>query len=73
MALLGTLFLLRISHLYWSLRGRYEQTDADEASVSEYPLRYAGGAKINRRARWLVPVSMAGMGAGIAAVAIVVG
>ena len=67
MALLGALFLLRIPHLYWTMRGYYEQTGSQTA------LRYAGGSQMNRNARWLIPMSMGGAGAGIAAVVILLG
>lgn len=68
LVLLGALFLLRIPHLYWHMRGYYEQ-----GMGSQTVLRYAGGSRMNRNARWLIPMSMGGAGAGIAAVTILLG
>ena len=69
LVLLGALFLLRIPHLYWSMRGRYELVNSvDEVGTSQAILRFSGGSQMNRRARWLVPVGMACAGAGIAAI-----
>ena len=69
MVLLGALFLLRMPHLYWSMRGRYESVVDSESAV----LRYRGGSRTNRRIRWLVPVGMAGLGSGIAAIGMLLG
>ena len=62
MVLLGALFLLRIPHLYWSMRSRYEEKrDAEGAD-----LRYRGGSELSRRTIWLTPTLMAGAGAVLA-------
>lgn len=62
MVLLGALFVLRIPHLYWSMRSRYEEARDGEG----VELRYRGGSALNRRAIWLTPTLMAGMGAVLA-------
>ena len=62
MVLLGTLFLLRIPHLYWSMRGRYEQVSVNSRNV----LAYGGGSQMGRRARWVIPIGMAFVGAVLA-------
>ena len=72
MALLGTLFLIRIPHLYWSMRGRYESV-TDSGSKSRSALQYRGGSRTDRRTRWLVPIGMAGLGSGIAAIGMILG
>ena len=72
--LLGALFLLRVPHLYWSMRGRYERVHfVDGVGASQTILRYEGGSQMDRRARWLVPMGMACTGAGIAAVGFLAG
>ena len=69
MVLLGALFLLRMPHLYWSMRGRYKQVRPfDGVGAPQPTLGYAGGSQMDRRARWLVPMGMACAGAGIAAI-----
>ncbi len=74
MVLLGTLFLLRIPHLYWSMRVRYEPVySVDADSVPAATLRYAGGARIPRRVRWLFPIGMAGVGTTVAVIATMIG
>ena len=74
LVLMGALFLLRIPHLYWSMRGKYEQSrSSDGAGASQALLHYVGSSRMNRKARWLVPMGMAGAGSTIAAVAILVG
>ena len=67
MALLGSLFALRVPHLYWSMRGRYEEAE----NGSE--LRYAGGSALNRRTTWLTPALMAGAGAALATLGAMLG
>ena len=62
MVLLGALFLLRIPHLYWSMRSRYEE--ARDAEGAE--LRYRGGSALSRSTIWLTPTLMAGAGAVLA-------
>lgn len=72
--LLGSLFLLRIPHLYWSMRGKYEQSHSVAgAGASQIILHYVGNSQMNRKARWLVPMGMAGTGSAIAGVAVLVG
>ena len=64
MVLLGTLFLLRMPHLYWSMRGRYERVLVPNSmNASRNVLTYRGGSQMDRRARWLVPMGMAVLGA----------
>ena len=58
MVLLGTLFPLRMPHLYWSTRSRYEEGREGEGTE----LRYKGGSALNRRTTWLTPTLMAGVG-----------
>ena len=58
MVLLGALFLLRIPHLYWSMRSRYDEDGA--------ALRYRGGSELSRSTIWLTPTLMAGAGAVLA-------
>ena len=49
LVLLGSLFLLRIPHLYWSMRGRYERVNSvDGVGASQTILRYAGGSQMGR-------------------------
>ncbi|MCY3544970.1 MAG: hypothetical protein OXH22_13180 [Chloroflexi bacterium] len=69
MILLGSLFILRIPHLYWTMRGYYEAASSDG---DDRQLRYKGGSSIHRRTRWLVPAAMAGVGGSLAAVALIV-
>ncbi len=69
MVLLGTLFVIRIPHLYWSMRGRYDSVADSESAV----LQYRGGSQMDRRTRWLLPVGMAGLGSGIAAIGMLLG
>ncbi len=69
MVLLGTLFLIRMPHLYWSMRGRYDSVTDSESAV----LQYRGGSPMDRRTRWLVPMGMAGLGSGIAAIGMLLG
>lgn len=67
MVLLGSLFFLRIPHLYWSLRGRYDvcfREDATDNNVSR--LVYRGGSTIGRKAFWMVPLGMAVAGTVLA-------
>lgn len=68
MLLLGSLFLLRAPHLYWSLRGRYAQaTSTDGALASKPVLIYSVGAEVDRGARWVIPLGMSAVGALVAA------
>ncbi len=62
MVLLGALFALRVPHLYWSMRSRYEEARDGESAE----LRYRGGSALNRRTIWLTPTLMAGTGAVLA-------
>ena len=64
MLLLGTLFLPRIPHLYWRPRGQYESAP----DVHGRRLKYRRSSEIDRRARWLAPIAMAGVGAVIASI-----
>ena len=73
MVLLGALFLLRIPHLYWSMRGRYEQASiANSTNGSRSVLTYRGGSQMDRKARWLIPIAMAIVGAVLAGAGMVV-
>ena len=64
MILLGTLFLLRMPHMYWSMRGRYERVSvANSINVPQNVLAYKGGSQIDRKARWLIPIGTAIVGA----------
>ena len=67
MVMLGTLFVIRIPHLYWSMRGRYESV-ADSEDISRNVLQYRGGSRVDQKTRWIVPMGMAGLGSGIAAI-----
>ena len=72
MVLLGILFLLRIPHLYWSIRGRYIRIDSsDDAGATRTILRYESGSGIHRNAQWLIPIGMAGAGAALATIGMV--
>ena len=62
MVLLGALFVLRIPHLYWSMRSRFEEAQ-DGADTN---LHYRGGSALNRRTIWLTPTLMSGVGAVLA-------
>ena len=67
MALLSLLLMLRIPHLYWSMRSRYEQTDSIDETVSSHAgLRYKGGSDLHRRALWLTPTLMSAVGVVLA-------
>ena len=71
MVLLGSLLLLRIPHLYWSMRGRYEIRPAENAARSaQTMLRYRGGSDLHGRAFWLIPTLLAAVGAFIATVGV---
>ncbi|MCY4652309.1 MAG: hypothetical protein OXC95_04005 [Dehalococcoidia bacterium] len=69
MVLLGTLFVIRIPHLYWSMRGRYDSVTDSESAV----LQYRGGSQTDRRTRWLLPIGMAGLGSAVAAIGMLLG
>ena len=67
MVLLGTLFLLRMPHLYWSMRGRYERVSiALGMNASRDVLMYKGGSQMDRRARLFIPIGMAIVGTALA-------
>ena len=67
MALLGVLLVLRIPHLYWSMRSRYEKTESTNATVGNHAgLRYKGGSDLHRRALWLTPTLMCAVGVVLA-------
>ncbi len=67
MVLLGTLFLLRMPHLYWSMRGQYERVSvANSMNASRNVLTYKGGSQMDRKDRWLIPIGMAILGAILA-------
>ncbi len=70
MILLGSLFVLRIPHLYWTMRGYYEASSSDD---DDRQLRYKGGSAVHRRTRWLLPAGMACVGVGVATFGILVG
>ena len=71
MALLGLLLVLRIPHLYWSMRGRYERIETiGDAGVVCHELRYRGGSGMHRRAFWLTPTIMSGAGVMLAFVGV---
>ena len=67
MVLLGALFLLRMPHLYWSMHGRYDKVSVTHSmNATRNVLTYRGGSQIDRRARWLIPIGMAIVGAILA-------
>ena len=70
MLLLGSLFILRIPHSYWTMRGYYE---AASGEGEDRQLRYKGGSAVHRRTRWLLPAGMACVGVGVAAIGILTG
>ncbi len=73
MILLGSLFILRVPHLYWTMRSYYEPVYVGgSAEPSRLLLRYRGGAVLSRRTRWLVPSAMAGVGGGWAIILLAV-
>ena len=73
MILLGSLFFVRIPHLYWSMRGMYDKLPLMHASnhIAEI-LIYRGHSQLGRRARWLLPTGMAGLGIILAGVGVLV-
>ena len=65
--MLETLFLLRVPHLYWSMRGRYEMVG--EESGGDYApgsLVYLGQSNVGRLVKLVGPSAMAVFGAGLA-------
>lgn len=70
MILLAGLFILRIPHLYWTMRGYYE---AASSEGDDRQLRYKGGSAVHRRTRWLLPASLACIGVSVAAIGIIAG
>ncbi len=68
MVLLGMLFVLRIPHLYWSMRGRYELTQiTDKSGTTRSVLHYTSGSSMRSRAFWLTPTLMSVAGVALAA------
>lgn len=65
--MLGTLFLLRVPHLYWSMRGRYEML-GEESDYSYTPgsLVYLEQSNVGRFVKLVGPSAMAVFGAGLA-------
>ena len=54
MVLLGSLFIVRIPHLYWSMRGRYESVEiVDGKGVTRHELQYRGGSGMDSRTLYL--------------------
>lgn len=73
MVLLGLLLVLRIPHLYWSLRSRYEVIPPDVSATGVAPaLRYRGGSELNGVAFWLVPVLLSSVGALLAILGVLI-
>lgn len=73
MVLLGLLLVLRIPHLYWSLRSRYEVMPAEVSARDVVPvLRYKGGSELNGVAFWLVPVLLSSVGALLAILGVLI-
>ena len=69
MVLMGLLLVLRIPHLYWSMRGRYEVIPAEVPDGTVQPaLRYKGRSELHGIAFWLIPALMASAGALLAIV-----
>ena len=69
MILLGSLLVLRIPYLYWSMRNRYEIITFECQNGLDQPaLRYKGGSGLHGMAFWLVPAIMSLAGALIALV-----
>ena len=69
MLLLGSLFLLRAPHLYWSLRGRYARATSSDGTLASKPvLIYSAGAQVDRGVRWVIPLGMSLAGGVVAAV-----
>ena len=66
--MLGALLLLRVSYLYWSMRGRYEQV-AQDVNGDRPPLGslvYRKEASVNRLVKVIGPSAMAVFGAVLA-------
>lgn len=68
LVLLGMLLVLRIPHLYWSMRGRYELTQiTDKSGTTRSVLHYTSGSSMRSRAFWLTPTLMSAAGVALAA------
>jgi len=68
MVLLGMLLVLRIPHLYWSMRGRYELTQiTDKSGTTRSVLHYTSGSSMRSRSFWLTPTLMSAAGVALAA------
>ena len=71
MVLLGSFFIVRIPHLYWSMRGRYEPVEnIDGTGVTRHELQYRGGSGLDRRTFWLFPTLMSFAGVVLAFVGV---
>ena len=71
MVLLGSFFIVRIPHLYWSMRGRYERIEnIDDAGATRHELQYRGGSGMDRRTFWLFPTLMSFVGVVLAFVGV---
>jgi hypothetical protein len=70
--MLGTLFLLRVPHLYWSMRGRYERMN-EESGHNYVPgsLVYMEQSNVGRFVKVIGPVAMAVFGAALAGFGII--
>ena len=65
--MLGTLFLLRVPHLYWSMRGRYEMMDEEsDPSYAPGSLVYLGQSNVSRLVKMIGPSALAAFGAILA-------
>ena len=72
LVLLGSLFIVRIPHLYWSMRGRYESVEnVDHTGVVHHELQYRGGSGMDSRTFWLFPTLMSFMGVLLAFVGVI--
>ena len=72
MVLLGSFFIVRIPHLYWSMRGRYEPVEnIDGTGVTRHELQYRGGSGMDIRTFWLFPTLMSFAGIVLAFVGVI--
>lgn len=70
--MLGTLFLLRVPHLYWSMRGRYEMVGEESChSYAPGSLVYLGQSNVGRFVKLIGHVAMAIFGAVLAGFGII--
>lgn len=68
MVLLGMLLVLRIPHLYWSMRGRYELTQiTDKSGITRSVLHYTSGSSMRSHAFWLTPTLVSAAGGALPA------